>query len=225
MNNIQDLSFVSEISTFILVENLVLAALSAFILGLYYNKFGRSLSNKSRLAANFVGIAVTTTLVITIVKSSLALSLGLVGALSIVRFRTAIKEPEELTYLFLSIAIGLGFGAGQQLITVVSLIIILLIFFAHYFLSKKWDKRNHLILSLKTPSKNTAKTIETLNSILEKHTLKSNLTQMNINSDQTNFAIRIDINDPAKLTALLENLKKEFKASTINVVDPDSMFG
>ena len=54
---------------------------------------------------------------ITIVKSSLALSLGLVGALSIVRFRTAIKEPEELSYAFLSIAIGLGLGADQRLTT------------------------------------------------------------------------------------------------------------
>ena len=57
-------------------------------------------------------------LVITIVKSSLALSLGLVGALSIVRFRAAIKEPEEIIYLFLAIAIGLGFGANQGTITI-----------------------------------------------------------------------------------------------------------
>ena len=49
-----------------------------------------------------------TTLVIAVVKSSLALSLGLVGALSIVRFRTPVKEPEELTYLFFSIALGLA---------------------------------------------------------------------------------------------------------------------
>ena len=52
-------------------------------------------------------------IIITIVKSSLALSLGLVGALSIVRFRTAIKDPEELSFLFISIAIGLGMGANQ----------------------------------------------------------------------------------------------------------------
>jgi hypothetical protein len=52
-----------------------------------------------------------------VVKSSLALSLGLVGALSIVRFRTPIKEPEELVYLFMAIAIGLGYGAGHVLIT------------------------------------------------------------------------------------------------------------
>ena len=63
-------------------------------------------------------------LIISIVKSSLALSLGLVGALSIIRFRAAIKEPEELTYLFLSIAIGLGFGANQAGITFISIFII-----------------------------------------------------------------------------------------------------
>jgi uncharacterized membrane protein YhiD involved in acid resistance len=58
--------------------------------------------------------------IITVVKSSLALSLGLVGALSIVRFRSAIKEPEELTYLFLTIAIGLGCGAGLTILTLVA---------------------------------------------------------------------------------------------------------
>ena len=59
-------------------------------------------------------------LVIAIVKSSLALSLGLVGALSIVRFRAAIKEPEELAYLFIAIAIGLGFGANQGITTIIA---------------------------------------------------------------------------------------------------------
>lgn len=60
-------------------------------------------------------------LVIFVVKSSLALSLGLVGALSIVRFRTPIKGPEELVYLFLSIAIGLGFGAGFTNLTTLTI--------------------------------------------------------------------------------------------------------
>ena len=66
----------------------------------------------------------TTMLVISIVKSSLALSLGLVGALSIVRFRAAIKEPEELVYLFLAISIGLGFGANQGAVTTLAFLII-----------------------------------------------------------------------------------------------------
>ncbi len=57
-------------------------------------------------------------MLILVVKTSLALSLGFVGALSIIRFRTPIKEPEELIYLFLSIGLGLGYGANQTLITI-----------------------------------------------------------------------------------------------------------
>lgn len=111
------------------VFNLLLAAVLAFILGRIYVRYGTSLSNRRLFASNFLLLACTTTLVITIVKSSLALSLGLVGALSIVRFRSAIKEPEELAYLFLAIAIGLGLGADQTLLTLVAyaFIVILLI--------------------------------------------------------------------------------------------------
>ena len=97
--------------------NIGITIILAFVLGQLYVRFGRSLSNRTTLAKSFVLLASTTMVVITIVKSSLALSLGLVGALSIVRFRTAIKEPEELVYLFLCIAIGLGLGADQREVT------------------------------------------------------------------------------------------------------------
>ena len=95
------------------VVDLLLAALLSWVLARMYTRFGTSLSNRRNFARNFVLLTTTTMLIITIVKSSLALSLGLVGALSIVRFRAAIKEPEELMYLFLSIGIGLGLGAGD----------------------------------------------------------------------------------------------------------------
>ena len=67
--------------------------------------------------------------VILVVKSSLALSLGLVGALSIVRFRTPIKEPEELVYLFLAISIGLGYAAGYSFLTTILTLSILLMIY------------------------------------------------------------------------------------------------
>ena len=95
-------------------------AILSYILGMIYVKYGNSLSNRKAFAKNFLVLATTTMFVIMVVKSSLALSLGLVGALSIVRFRAAIKEPEELTYLFLNIAIGLGCGANQILITILA---------------------------------------------------------------------------------------------------------
>ena len=104
--------------------NLILAALLGWLLSVVYVRCGSSLSNRRMFASNFVLLAMTTMLIITVVKSSLALSLGLVGALSIVRFRAAIKEPEELAYLFLTIAIGLGLGADQRWITLVALAVI-----------------------------------------------------------------------------------------------------
>lgn len=104
--------------------NLVLAAVLAWLLGEAYLRFGQSLSNRRLFARNFLPLTLTTALVITIVKSSLALSLGLVGALSIVRFRAAIKEPEELAYLFLAISIGLGMGAAQPLLTTAAFVLI-----------------------------------------------------------------------------------------------------
>ena len=96
-----------------LAISLITAAILGVLLGKAYVRFGTALSNRSQFARNFLLLTVTTTLIIGIVKSSLALSLGLVGALSIVRFRAAIKEPEELAFLFLSIAVGLEcFGSS-----------------------------------------------------------------------------------------------------------------
>jgi uncharacterized membrane protein YhiD involved in acid resistance len=102
------------------IFSFIICALLGFILGRFYISYGNSLSNRKAFARNFIVLAITTMFIISVVKSSLALSLGLVGALSIVRFRAAIKEPEELIYLFLAIAIGLGCGAGLTVLTVLA---------------------------------------------------------------------------------------------------------
>lgn len=101
--------------------NIGLSVILSYILSRVYIHWGSSLSNRRRFAANFILLTITTTFIILVVRSSVALSLGLVGALSIVRFRSAIKEPEELAYLFFAIAIGIGLGDNQRLITVIAL--------------------------------------------------------------------------------------------------------
>lgn len=125
----------------------------SFIVRDFYIKRSFSLTGKMHIGSIIPILSTVVFLVIVIVKSSLALSLGLVGALSIVRFRTPIKEPEELVYLFLAIAIGLGYGAGQVLITtILSLSILLMIFMwlsnrktektSEYNLVIKWTKKD-----------------------------------------------------------------------------------
>ncbi|MCB0217849.1 MAG: DUF4956 domain-containing protein [Caldilineae bacterium] len=125
--NAQDLlsTQVLEVPVLDLLFNLLLAALLSSLVAEAFVRWGEVLSNRRAFARNFAPIALTTTLIITVVKSSLALSLGLVGALSIIRFRTAIKDPQELAFLFLAISIGLGFGADQRLVTTLSALVIL----------------------------------------------------------------------------------------------------
>lgn len=126
-----------QINAFNFIEAILLATILCILIQFVYLKFSTSLSNKLDFSKNFIILGVATTLVITIVKSSLALSLGLVGALSIVRFRAAIKEPEELVYLFLIIATGLGCGSGQLKITLVGIGISIIIIIAYSFFIKK----------------------------------------------------------------------------------------
>jgi hypothetical protein len=121
-----------HISIPIFLLNLVLAAVLGWLLGRVYTRFGTTFSNREQFANNFVVLTMTTMVIIAIVKSSLALSLGLVGALSIIRFRAAIREPEELTFLFLAISIGLGLGAERTVLTLIAFAVIVAVVVARH---------------------------------------------------------------------------------------------
>ena len=141
-----------ELGTFVI--NLALAAICSFILGMVYVHWGASLTNRRKFAANFYLLTVTTTFIILVVRSSIALSLGLVGALSIVRFRTAVKEAEELAYLFFAIGLGIGLGDNQRLITLVALAAgILIVGLLRLFRRSQADVNLHLTVVSHNPGK------------------------------------------------------------------------
>lgn len=101
-----------------LAFHLALGGLFSLYIRWLFRRFSATPSDSDSVTRVFPLLTLVTTGVIAVVKSSLALSLGLVGALSIVRFRAAIKEPEELVYLFLCIAVGLSLGSEQPWIAV-----------------------------------------------------------------------------------------------------------
>lgn len=117
--------------------NLLIGTVIGFVLSWHYRHFGRSMSNRGAFAQVFPLIILTTILLITIIKSSLALSLGLVGALSIVPFRTPIKEPEELAYLFMAIAVGVGLGADYRIVSAIGSAAILLVLTGRSLVNRK----------------------------------------------------------------------------------------
>lgn len=136
--------------------NMLIVALLVVILRWYYVRFGYAVSNRAKFASNFMPIALGTLLIITIVKSSLALSLGLVGALSIVRFRAAIKDPEELSFLFIAIGVGLAGGANQPVLAVVAFSVILILLYANRALGGKvrFKQEDRMFVNITTDQEN-----------------------------------------------------------------------
>jgi uncharacterized membrane protein YhiD involved in acid resistance len=183
-----------QVPVFYFILNLLIAGLLAVFLGWVYSKYGNTLSNRKLLGRNFLMITMTTMLIIAIVKSSLALSLGLVGALSIVRFRAAIKEPEELSYLFLSIGIGLGFGADQGMITIIAFFIIMVI----VVLKKKFSQRNegNQNLYLTVYSENPKKIeLEQIVDTLKTHCLHINLKRFDQSKAMLEASFLVEFRD------------------------------
>ncbi|MCL4178646.1 MAG: DUF4956 domain-containing protein [Verrucomicrobia bacterium] len=188
------------------VLSLALAALLGVVLGQVYARFGQSLSNRKLFARNFLLLTVTTTLIISIVKSSLALSLGLVGALSIVRFRAAIKEPEELAFLFLAIAIGLGLGAGQALATLVALAVILgLVVIRSLF--QQAPPQPNLYVTVSSPGSgalSAGQILEALNAA----GARASLRRLDESPDQLEASFLVDFRELAKLEQFTQRLRE-----------------
>ena len=189
---------------------LLLSLLLSLIVKLTYLKVGRALNDKDYFSDTFIPLAIITTMVITVVKFSLALSLGLVGALSIVRFRAAIKEPEELIYLFFAIAIGLANGANQFLLSIAStLIIVFFLITRSYFKNKKdvdgnfGSDANIISINISKNAKNVEKIIEELKNNFKYLKLKS----ANFDNNQNSYIFWYEIEENKKM-ALLKEIPK-----------------
>jgi len=125
--------------------------LALFIRALY-RRFGLTISNRDGFSATFPLLTIATVLIIFVVKSSLALSLGLVGALSIVRFRAAIKEPEELVFLFFCIAVGLALGAEYAELAVGGLLVFTIFVLIRHRVSRGGGISDSLLVTIAGPT-------------------------------------------------------------------------
>lgn len=129
-NDIFKSGFLESVTEFSIIDT-VIGMVFALVIGLFlfvvYKKTFTGVMYSSGFALTLVGLTLVTTLVIMAVTSNVVLSLGMVGALSIVRFRAAIKEPMEIVYLFWAIAAGIVIGAGMIPLAVIGSAVIGLI--------------------------------------------------------------------------------------------------
>ena len=133
-----------------LLISLLTSILLSFALIYIYKKFSLSTYKRKNFEQNFILIAPVITLLIFIVKSNLALSLGLVGALSIIRYRTAIKDPEEIAYLFICVAIGVGTGASFNVYTIISILILMLVIIFNFKRNNEKTLKHSYLIDLQT---------------------------------------------------------------------------
>lgn len=209
-----------------LLVNLGLVLILGQVLAWHYQRYSPVLSNKRKFARVFVFIAATTMLVITVVKSSLALSLGLVGALSIIRFRTPIKEPEELAYLFLAIGLGLGLGANQHLVTVLVYAVVL----GYLALISSGREgalppRVLLHLSGKLPegSGGAERTLKELLASAEAGATRVDLRRLDSEGARFDATLVVDLDQASEVGPLLSRLEQVLPGSSISVVEGNAL--
>jgi len=210
-----------------LLIGLALAVVLGQILAWHYRRFAQVLSNKTRFARIFVLLTVTTFLVISVVKTSLALSLGLVGALSIIRFRTPIKEPEELAYLFLTISIGVGLGANQMLTTVI-IFGLLLVFLAmrQGISSKAVPLRSVLQITAPLSVSDGSKGAEALNKLLpavESCCSQVDLRRVDCHEGELHCSMMVELDQVEDAARLIEVVAESLPGSNLSIIEREGM--
>ncbi len=171
-------NFLENVTSFSVVDMVIAMAL-AFCLGMFiyyvYRKTFTGVMYSSSFGVTLVALTMITTLVILAVTSNVVLSLGMVGALSIVRFRTAIKEPLDIAFLFWAIAVGIVLAAGLIPLAVFGSLIIGVILLI--FVNRKSYTNPYIVVIRCNNHDSEVKAKEYIESKVEKCCVKSKTAQ------------------------------------------------
>ena len=223
-----DLTNPAPLSLLSFTINLLLGLVLSILLAWYYRRFGESLSNRAKFAPILPILAMITLVVISIVKSSLALSLGLVGALSIVRFRTAIKDPEELIFLFFAIAIGLGMGADQRIPTIVAFVIIIGFLLVRKSLQGRlFSKHEKSVYMNITAAQTDApdQILTSLNELILEKVPELDIRRFDVSDQGINLIYYLRVEDPDSLGSLIAGIREAIPGSEISMMEQNNLLG
>ena len=193
-NDIFKSSFLESVTEFSAVDTLI-GMVFALVIGLFifviYKKTFSGVMYSTGFAMSLVGLSLVTTLVIMAVTSNVVLSLGRVGALSIVRFRAALKEPMEIVFLFWALAVGIVIGAGMIPLAVIGSAIIGAILVL--FVNKKFRSTPYILI---VNCKNEAAESSAL-SVIEKSVDKYIVKSKTVNEAGVELTAEIRVKDAA----------------------------
>ena len=187
----------------------------SLLLKIIYIKYSISVSNKSIIADIFPLFAVSIFLIVITIKSSIVLSLGLVGALSIIRFRTAIKEAEQIVYFLILTGVAIATAANSYLFPI---LLVFFVFVYNFFLANKKENIMHSVNDqlVITVNKIENKKIDELALLLTKNNVNVEIQSINKNENNTVFVLKLSDFKLDTLT-LVERFLKENKVSSSEI--------
>ncbi len=173
------------------IETIIIGLLMAFIIGMFiffvYKKTFRGVIYSHNFNVTLVLMTMITTLIIMTISTNVVLSLGMVGALSIVRFRTAIKDPLDVIYMFWAISVGITTGAGIYLLSTLGSLLIGLVIF---MMTRKKGKDFIFLLVIHYEEMATDSVKYQLGKL--KHSLKSKIVRNNLTELTVELRIKGD---------------------------------
>jgi len=219
MEEILDSSNLGQSDLIQLIIGIGLSYILSYLIGRVYIRCSESLSNRYSFSRIFPLISSSTCLIIFVVKSSLALSLGLVGALSIVRFRTAIKEPEELVYLFVCIGLGLSSGAEQYFAAIIGFLMISLGAYALKFKRSISTYNNCLRLTVENFNSSEMDKLFTLITSNAERLVMNNLVTSNQDRDKCSLNLTISVKNLENFLKMKKELNQNFRETIFNFIE------
>lgn len=185
------------------------------LIGLYvfliYNLINRNSFFNANFALSLIALSIITSAIILTIQSNIVVSLGMVGALSIVRFRTAIKDPMDLVFLFWSISIGIICGAGFAMIAVIASVILTIIIVLISILPRERDSR---ILVVNAMDYNEKAVMDTV----KKNCRTYKVRARSVSNGNVNFAIEVKASQPQEL---IEELMGVDSVTSVSLVEHD----
>lgn len=213
-------SFVEQFTGTISVQSIIFSLLTAFLVGLFilfvYKKTYTGVVYSKGFSLSILLLALITTLIIQTISSNITLSLGMVGALSIVRFRTAVKEPTDTAFMFWAITAGIMAGANLYIAAVIGSLIVGLLYFVCYSFGFKMGNKYLVIAKY---NKEIDRNIEHELKHINKYKVKSR----SIKNDIIEYSFEIELtNENKKVIDKMSNIPGII---SINIVSYQNDFG
>lgn len=197
-----------DVATVILC--MVITVLVAAYIFMVYRMMNRKAFYNRNFNLSLIALAVITAAVILTIQSNIVISLGMVGALSIVRFRTAVKDPMDLVFLFWSISAGIICGAGFAVVAVVASVVITVII----LLCDRMSVGTAAVILLVNST--DYKTESRIMEVVEKHCESSKVKARNLTKDKLNMAIEVKTREGGELVEQLMDLSSVTSASLVD---------